>query len=159
MEDRMGEKYRLGARYLTEHSRLRLQLAQSLLLQRRCIMIIEDSASTANAVASYCRLLTGYAGQIVVQKSLGNTLCDWQIAPDVIFLSDQISRVGTGTQALERLSTLKLADRVVMVSPTLSLARRRRLVELGAFDALDYDQLDSFGIASVLLRCFAARLK
>jgi hypothetical protein len=155
----MDDTSTVGALYLSERSGLCLQLAQSLAAKQRCIVIIDDNAVSANAIASNCRMLTDYTGHIVVQKALGDTRRDWPVTPDIIFINDHISRMGTSTLLLERLRAVHLANRVVMVSPALCLARRRRLIELGAFDALHFDDLGSFGIASVLLRCFSAQLK
>jgi DNA-binding NarL/FixJ family response regulator len=145
-----------GARYLQERSRIVHELAKVRLSQsHRSIVIIDDAKLSANALAANCRLLGDHGMAITTQSTLGDFRRDWQVQPDLIFLNDHIGRMGTGTLMLKRLVEAGLGHCVVVISPELTRSRRRQLLSLGATDALHMDELDSYAVAAILLRCFA----
>lgn len=145
-----------GADYLErrcEVVRLRPRLAADV-----DVLIIEGTPPSLGVLSAVLHLMLGYEARLRSAASFGLALDRLaERRPDLIFLADQMP---PGTSALDALAILRRCGYpgpVIVIGGRSDKRHERALVEAGAADVLDRDQIDSVRVSESLLRAFEQR--
>lgn len=116
-------------------------------------LVIDDDKRDAAVLRGVLHSWLGHDVDVRLVLSLGGAM-DAIAAqmPDVIFLDHLLPPRNDGAQTIPYLRELGYQGPVVVVSGKMTIRRRRKLVEAGAFDTLHKDDMNSMSVGSILLR-------
>jgi CheY-like chemotaxis protein len=140
-----------GAEFLARQSEL--VRTRGRLPQMADILIVGAEPASANIIGAMLRLMFGYETAIRPVGSFGAAL-DAVVfrTPDLILLDERVSPTTTALEALPILRRCDYAGPVLVIARAPDRALQRALLDAGAADVLDRDELDSARIAEALLR-------
>lgn len=140
-----------GADYLVEKSDL--ARSSNVVPQLKDILIVEDENLPGDRLTATLRTMFGYDVEVRRAKTLAIAL-DLILAkkPELILLDDILKPTDTALDSLPLIRHAGFKGPVVIVSGQVDRHRRAELLEKGADDTINKDDLDSTAISKILQR-------
>ena len=140
-----------GADYLVEKSDL--ARTSNVVPKLRDILIVEDESLAGDRLTATLRTMLGYDVEVRRARTLAITLdLILKKQPDLILLDDILKPSDTALDSLPMIRHAGFKGPIVIISAQVDRFRRAELLEKGADDAINKDDLDSSAIGKALQR-------
>ncbi len=137
--------------YLLKRSALAKRLAESCQFKR--FTLIDDTQLDSDVLAGGLRKVLGREIDIEIARNLHALHKLWANAkPDLVFLDDRLGHMGSATTNIPGLRRMGYDGQIVVNSGLMTRDRRSELIQLGAFEALHKDDLDTTRLIELLLQ-------
>ncbi len=140
-----------GADYLVEKSDL--ARSSSVIPQLKDILIVEDEPLPGDRLTATLRTMFGYDVEVRRARTLAIALdLILKKQPELILLDDVLKPTDTALDSLPMIRHAGFKGPIVIVSGQVDRFRRAELMDKGADDAINKDDLNSTEIGKVLQR-------
>jgi CheY-like chemotaxis protein len=138
-----------GPKHLARKNELVAALAK--LHSPRDILLVETGHLDAQRLTATLRVLFGYKAQIRTASTLPDAVdCVDGEHPNVVFLDDSAESSADAEKVILMLRGAGLSGPIIVVSEKVTPARRARLLQSGANEVVNKDDVDSVSVAEAL---------
>lgn len=119
------------------------------------VLIIEGSPQGPGVLSAVLHLMLGYEARIKQASSFGTALDRLvERKPDLIFLADQVPPSTAAIDGLPILRRCGYLGPMIVIASQPDKWHERALIEAGAADVLERDQIDTVRLSEALARAF-----
>lgn len=125
----------------------------------RDFLIVDDEEIDSDRLSATLRVVLGYDVEVRRAATIAQALDELISRPiDVVFLDDLLKPSDTALETIPLIKRCKFSGPIVVISGQVTRTRRGKLLDLGAYEVIHKDELDSVHLAETLRRIFSAEV-